>query len=140
MEPADTKGLLWANALLLMEEHYGGEALGRFATDVGIGAASMTRLKKQDTAVGVDILEKIANRFELQPWQLLAPNLGGGLYRVEDKQLVAVIDFPQAKRTKTAQTVAPLQPQESQWRRRQSGRDSEAKQKRPPSKRRRSEP
>lgn len=61
-----------------MQKHYGREMLGRFAKDCGIGPATMTRIKAQDTSVGVDILDSIAKHFNLQPWELLVPTFDPG--------------------------------------------------------------
>lgn len=75
MDKSDTKEVLWANVLELMSQAYGREHLSKFAADVGIGNASMTRIKERQTSVGVDILEKVAKRFSLEPWQLLVPGM-----------------------------------------------------------------
>lgn len=73
--PQDSKETLWANVLALMKHHYGKENLTRFSADVGIGPATATRIKDRRTSVGLDVLEKIAAKFSLEPWQLLVPGL-----------------------------------------------------------------
>jgi hypothetical protein len=71
----DTRRVLWANVSALMTCHWGAENLGRLATSAGIGPATCTRLKKQETSVGVEIVDRIAEVFGLDTWQLLVPNL-----------------------------------------------------------------
>lgn len=78
-----TKTVLWQNVLALMEGAYGRENLTRLASETKIGPGSATRIKVQETSVGIDVLEKLADRFKLEPWQLLAPRMGAGLYRIE---------------------------------------------------------
>jgi hypothetical protein len=69
-----SREVLWRSVSALMQKHYGKESLGRFAKDCGIGPATMTRIKAQDTSIGVDILDSIASHFHLEPWELLVPN------------------------------------------------------------------
>lgn len=76
MSKSATKTTLWENTLSLMEKRYGAENLSRLARDTKIGPGSTSRIKAQETSVGVDVLEKIAEHFEVEPWQLMAPNLG----------------------------------------------------------------
>lgn len=90
----DPKLILWQNVQALMKSAYGAEALGRFAKDCGIGAATMTRIKKHKTSVGVDVLEQIGRHFNFKPWQLLAPNLGEGV--VIDPEAVKALDVLRA--------------------------------------------
>lgn len=71
----DSKLILWENVQTLMTKRYGKKNLGKFATDCGIGAASMTRIKAAKTSVGVDTIEAIAREFKLQPWQILVDGL-----------------------------------------------------------------
>ncbi len=70
------KAILWENVLSLMRARYGGENLTRLARETGISPGSTTRIKSQDTSVGVDMLERIAANFGVEPWQLIAPDLG----------------------------------------------------------------
>jgi len=71
-----TKGVLWSNVLALMEHHYERENLTRLARETRIGPGTTTRIKVQNTSVGIEVLELIADRFGVEPWQLLAPGLG----------------------------------------------------------------
>lgn len=56
-----------------MLKHYGGENLTRLARDCKIGPGTATRMKECQTSVGIDILDKIAKFFHLNPWELLVP-------------------------------------------------------------------
>lgn len=69
------RGTLWANVRALMLDRYGEENINRMARDVRIGPATVQRIKDSGTSVGVDVLEKIAKTFNVEPWQLLAPGM-----------------------------------------------------------------
>lgn len=71
----DSRKILWKNVQALMAHQFGKENVNGFATYVGIGVGSVLRLRAQETSVGVEIIDKIAKRFDLEPWQLLVPNL-----------------------------------------------------------------
>lgn len=70
---AMSKTVLWANVQALMLKHYGEENLSRLSRDCGIGLGTTTRIKQQQTSVGLEIVDKIAEHFSLHPWQLLVP-------------------------------------------------------------------
>jgi transcriptional regulator with XRE-family HTH domain len=61
--------------LVLMRKQYGREHLTKFAEDCGIGLGTAGRIKKQETSVGLMVLDKIADRFNLSPWMLLVPGM-----------------------------------------------------------------
>jgi len=67
------KHRIWEAASALMDHAYREEKLGRLANECGFGPATSTRLKKQETSVGIDVVEAIARRFKFEPWQLLVP-------------------------------------------------------------------
>ena len=67
--------VLWQNCQALMVSRYGKENLTQFAKDTKIGPGSASRIKARKTSVGLDVLSKIADSFDLQPWHLLMPNL-----------------------------------------------------------------
>lgn len=69
----DAKKVLWNSVTSLMLKHYGKENLTRLAKDCGIGPGTSTRLKEQQTSVGLEVIEKIAKHFGYEPWQLLVP-------------------------------------------------------------------
>lgn len=71
----DIKRVLWENVAGLMRKRWQGENLTRLARESGCGPGTATRLKECQTSVGVDVLEKIAGVFDLEPWQLLVPGL-----------------------------------------------------------------
>lgn len=73
MDPIDSRRVIWASVAALMAHHWGGENLQRLAREAGIGPASCSRLKAQQTSVGVELLEKVAAIFGVQAWQLLVP-------------------------------------------------------------------
>ncbi len=70
-----SNAVLWANVRALMVNRWGKENLTQLALAAKIGPGSATRIKEQKTSVGLDVLEKVAKAFGLQPWQLLVPNL-----------------------------------------------------------------
>lgn len=69
------KATLWENVRALMVLKYGKENLNALARDAKIGPGSATRIKEAKTSVGVDIVEKVAEAFKVEPWQLLAPGM-----------------------------------------------------------------
>ena len=56
----NSKSTLWASVLALMNQHYGGENLQRFAKDADIGIATVQRIKEQQTSIGLNVLDKIS--------------------------------------------------------------------------------
>lgn len=90
MPKSASKAILWANVQTLMTERYGGENLSRFARETGVGPGTATRIKVQETAVGLDVIEKIAAVFGVEPWQLLTADLGAGLYTINNQRVTAV--------------------------------------------------
>jgi len=75
MSDNNTRTQLWENVSALMRRRYGGENLTRLAKEAKVGPGSATGLKEQRTSVGIDILDKLARLFKVEPWQLLAPGL-----------------------------------------------------------------
>lgn len=75
MPTTNTKQILWVNLSALMAHHWGGENLTRLSREAHIGPGTCTRMKERSTSVGLDVLEKVAKVFNLQPWHLLTPNL-----------------------------------------------------------------
>jgi hypothetical protein len=73
MPAPDSKATLWQAILSLMQRNYGEENLLRLSKEAKIGLGSTSRLKAQETSVGVDLIDKVAGRFKLEPWQLLVP-------------------------------------------------------------------
>lgn len=75
MPQIDTKRVLWENLQALMNHHFEKENLSELHRRSKIGLASLDRIKKQETSVGIDTLEKLADVFGLQAWHLLTPRL-----------------------------------------------------------------
>lgn len=95
MAASTAKDILWNNVSALMERHFGGENLTRLAEETGLGQGGGTRIKNRETSVRLSTLEKLAERFGVQPWQLLAPDLGAGLYALNgDRRLVPMYSEP----------------------------------------------
>lgn len=75
MAQLDTKQVLWENLQALMNHHFEKENLSELHRRSKIGLASLDRIKKRETSVGIDTLEKLADVFGLQAWHLLTPRL-----------------------------------------------------------------
>lgn len=75
MSSIDTKEILWQNVSSLMRHHFGKENLSELARKAEIGLATCDRIKKRETSVGTDVLERVAGVFGLEAWHLLTPNL-----------------------------------------------------------------
>ena len=75
MPKSPLKSVLWANVSTLMRHKYGRENLTRLAADCGLGPGTATRIKEQRTSIGLDVMERIAAKFGIDPWQLLVPGL-----------------------------------------------------------------
>lgn len=71
----NAKAVLWENVSALMSHHWGKENLSRLSREAHIGLASCTRLKEQQTSVGLELIESVAHVFGLQAWQLLIAGL-----------------------------------------------------------------
>jgi transcriptional regulator with XRE-family HTH domain len=76
--PRDCKQILWKNVRALMMKTWGEENLRQLARDAGIGTGTAKRIKDQETSVGVDVLERIARLFKVEPWQLIAEDVETG--------------------------------------------------------------
>jgi hypothetical protein len=78
----DTKQILWVNVQALMTLKFGEVNLYKTTTesakqgkDKAISLGSLQRIKACETAIGIDVVDKIASFFEIEAWQLLVPNL-----------------------------------------------------------------
>lgn len=63
---------LWANVSALMRERWGVENVTRLGREAGIGG-SASRIKAQDTAIGFDVIVKVAKAFKVPPHHLFLP-------------------------------------------------------------------
>ncbi len=75
MPHRDTRITLWENVLALMHREFGEENVTGFARWAKIGVGSVQRIREQKTSVGLEIIEKIARKAKLDPWQMLVPDL-----------------------------------------------------------------
>lgn len=94
MDKTDSKKVLWANVQTLMTDHFGGQNLGLVASEGEFSPANMTRIAAAKTNVGLDLLEKIAGVFKVEPWQLLAPDLGAHLHTLHGTRMVPAYTPP----------------------------------------------
>jgi len=88
MSPEDMRALVWTNVQTLMKRRYGGDNVTRLGKDTGIKQGGAQRLKMH-ADVGVGILARVATFFEIDAWQLIAPNLGEAM-RLSAAELEAV--------------------------------------------------
>ena len=70
----DSRKPLWINLTALMQIHWGGENLNRLARECGVSPATATRIKKQQTSVGLEILDRLAESFRVSAHQLIDPD------------------------------------------------------------------
>jgi transcriptional regulator with XRE-family HTH domain len=75
MAQIDTKEVLWSNLQALMTHHFEKVSLSELSRRSKLGLATLDRIKKRETSVGIDTLEKLADVFSLQAWHLLTPRL-----------------------------------------------------------------
>lgn len=73
MEQPSSKASLWNAVGALMRKRFGGENLNRLAREAKFGLATASRMKAQETSVGLETLDKLADAFDVEPWQLLVP-------------------------------------------------------------------
>jgi hypothetical protein len=108
----NTNKILWENVRSLMIQRYGKENLNKTNIDStakykdqGISLGSLQRIKAQKTAIGTDVLEKIALFFDVDVWQLLVKNLNASNPPV----LKSLSDKEQAFYEKMKQMMKELQ-------------------------------
>jgi len=97
------KKVLWVNIQSRMNTLYGKENLTRLIKEAHVGPGTVTRIKEQETSVGVDVIEKVATALKVEPWQLMHPTLGETF---ESNQPLALIDKAQAATNNIAIDVA----------------------------------
>lgn len=69
----DSNATLWQNVQALMVKKYGKTNIKGFASFCEIGIGTVQRIEAQETSIGLAILDKIAQKFDLAAWQLLVP-------------------------------------------------------------------
>lgn len=70
----DSRPVLWRNIAELMHQKYGKEHLSQLAKEAKIGLATISRIKNQDTSIGLEVIDRIAAVFGVEPWQLMHPD------------------------------------------------------------------
>jgi hypothetical protein len=88
--PHPLSALIWINVESLMTRYWGEVNITRLGREAGIAQGGAQRLQNQ-RKVGPPLLAKVATLFHVEPWQLLAPNLGAGLYRIDDQRQVVPV-------------------------------------------------
>ena len=73
MATHDSRAALWHSVSALMRKQWGAENLTRLAKESGIGLGTCSRMKAQETSVGIEVVDKIAAAFSVEPWELLVP-------------------------------------------------------------------
>lgn len=71
---SDARKVSWENVSILMRMRYGKENMSKLAHASGVGQATMTRVKEQETSIGMEKLDMIARALEVPTWQLIYPN------------------------------------------------------------------
>lgn len=89
-----------ANLALLMERFLGYPpgskgGINALARRVGISTGNIDRWKHRDTSATLDMVERIADAFGLEPWQILAPRLGADLARITEILTAPVMHLPE---------------------------------------------
>jgi hypothetical protein len=78
MESMNTNKILWENLLSLMIDRYGCENLYKVNKDsknLNISLGSLTRIKAQETSVGLEVIDKLSVFFGVTPSMLLSEGL-----------------------------------------------------------------
>jgi hypothetical protein len=70
---ANLKKVLWQNVSQLMQRRWGEENLNRLAKAGKMGPGSAQRIKDQETSIGLDLVAKAAQAFNIPAYQLLVP-------------------------------------------------------------------
>jgi len=71
----DSNATLWQNVEALMLKKYKRINLRAFAAHCGVSIATIQRIQAQQTSIGLAVLDRIAEAFDLAAWQLLVPGL-----------------------------------------------------------------
>jgi len=82
-----TRDILWANLSVLMKKKYGRENLSKLRREAKVGSSALSGAKVKERSIGLIVLEKLAGVFELEPYELLMPELGATLMRWPFKRI-----------------------------------------------------
>jgi hypothetical protein len=75
MKPPELKAVLWENVLSLMRHHWGAENLTRLAREASVSPGTASRIKAQQTSIGLEVVQAVADVWGIPPWVLLVPHL-----------------------------------------------------------------
>ncbi|AMU17543.1 hypothetical protein A3203_32730 [Burkholderia cenocepacia] len=87
----DTQKILAENLTALLERRPDISRLN-LSKQIQVADGTLGRIKYGNGNPTVDVLERIARFFRVEPWQLLAPNLGAQLMRSESPPPLAPIE------------------------------------------------
>jgi hypothetical protein len=71
MNHYDSKRTLWRNVSSLMTKQYGSENLTRLARECRFSPGTSSRMKAQQTSVGLDVIDTLAGHFGVRPADLV---------------------------------------------------------------------
>lgn len=74
-EPRATRDVLAENLNTLMRAYPSLESNPKLSRRAKLGVGTIARVRNSDAAVNLDTLDKLAGCFDLQPWQMLVPDL-----------------------------------------------------------------
>lgn len=72
-----------------MTARWGAVNINRLSRESGVGLGTVARLKTDDNSIALDKLDRFAQLFDVEPWQLLKPNFEAG----EDRYQQALSPF-----------------------------------------------
>lgn len=92
MSAIDSKLVLWANVRALMLHRWDEENVNRLARVASVGPATVDRIKKAQTSVGLEVIDKVAQALDVETWQLLVPGM-------DPKNLPVLMPMSEGERT-----------------------------------------
>lgn len=75
MGKSDVKTVLKENVERVAKKRYGRVNVSKLAADTGIAIGGAQRVLSGEVSVGVELIQQIAAKCGLQPWQLLVPDM-----------------------------------------------------------------
>lgn len=70
----DTRKIVHRNLVALMVKKFGKENFAKVARDLNWSPNQGTLIKKEETYIGLEKVEQIANYFEVEPWMVIYSN------------------------------------------------------------------
>jgi transcriptional regulator with XRE-family HTH domain len=86
--------VLSINLKALMRDYPEWASQRKLALKAGIDQRTVGRILNMEHSPNLAQIDKLAEVFNVQPWQLLAPNLGAGLYSVDLQPMYRVHQLP----------------------------------------------